>query len=90
MIYSGMYMGSVLGLTSCPYLIQHFGWPSVFYVFGATGIAWYAVWEKLVASSPDTSKVISESEKEYIQKQLPPSKVSSHGNYLLLNPNKSK
>ena len=29
-------------------LINAFGWPAVFYVFGGTGLIWVVVWELLV------------------------------------------
>lgn len=64
--YSGMYLGSVIGLLMCPTLIVQFGWQSVFYFFGALGIFWWAAWQFLTESTPEQSATISEKEKEYI------------------------
>ena len=44
LVYSGMYLGSVTGLAFSPFLIQHYGWPSVFFSFGSLGTVWIAVW----------------------------------------------
>jgi MFS family permease len=49
-VYSGMYLGSVTGLACSPTLIQRYGWPSVFWVFGSIGAVWYAVWQQYVTS----------------------------------------
>jgi len=69
-IYSGMYMGSVLGLLLCPQLIIAFGWPSVFYSFGSLGFVWWALWQFGIGSSPENCPGISESEKSYILKSI--------------------
>jgi ACS family sodium-dependent inorganic phosphate cotransporter len=44
LVYSGMYLGSVTGLAFSPLLIHKFGWPSVFYSFGALGAVWFTTW----------------------------------------------
>ncbi|GAU39476.1 hypothetical protein TSUD_159090 [Trifolium subterraneum] len=44
LVYSGMYLGSVVGLAFSPFLIQNLGWPSVFYSFGSLGSIWFAFW----------------------------------------------
>ncbi len=67
--YSGMYMGSVLGLLLCPVLIAKGGWQSVFYSFGALGAVWWALWQKFVASGPAQSRSISTREVEYLAKE---------------------
>lgn len=49
LVYSGMYLGSVTGLGFSPFLIQKFGWPSVFYSFGSLGSIWFALWLRNVS-----------------------------------------
>lgn len=49
LVYSGMYLGSVVGLAFSPLLIQKFGWPSVFYSFGSLGSIWFALWLRKVS-----------------------------------------
>ncbi|KAI3873747.1 hypothetical protein MKX03_009832 [Papaver bracteatum] len=52
LVYSGMYLGSVLGLGFSPFLIHEFGWHSVFYSFGSLGTVWVAIWLSKAHSSP--------------------------------------
>lgn len=49
LVYSGMYLGSVTGLAFSPFLINKFGWPSVFYSFGSLGSIWFALWLRKVS-----------------------------------------
>lgn len=72
--YSGMYLGSVIGLWLCPTFIVSFGWQSVFYIFGGLGFFWWAAWQWLAESSPELSKTISEREKTYIRDNTPAAK----------------
>jgi ACS family sodium-dependent inorganic phosphate cotransporter len=66
LVYSGMFVGSIVGLALSPQLIARFGWPSVFYGFGALGIAWYAAWQRHVAATPSDDPRISRAERAYI------------------------
>lgn len=40
-VYSGMFVGSMIGLAISPHMISAFSWPSVFYSFGSLGVVWY-------------------------------------------------
>ncbi|EFN57500.1 hypothetical protein CHLNCDRAFT_143059 [Chlorella variabilis] len=66
LVYSGMYTGSMLGLALSPQMIASWGWSSVFYVFGAAGLAWYAWWDRHAAASPQDDPAIDEAELRYI------------------------
>ncbi|XP_076890607.1 ascorbate transporter, chloroplastic-like [Bidens hawaiensis] len=66
LVYSGMYLGSVIGLAFSPILIQKFAWPSVFYSFGSLGSLWLAFWLTKAHSSPIEDPELSAEEKEYI------------------------
>lgn len=68
LIYSGMYLGSVVGLSLCPPLIVNLGWQSVFYIFGTLGFVWWVFWQIIATSSPQLSKVIKKDELKYILK----------------------
>ena len=50
-VYSGMYLGSVMGLAFSPSLIHTFNWPSVFFSFGSLGIVWFLMWQRFVSFS---------------------------------------
>ncbi|CAJ1819588.1 unnamed protein product [Sphenostylis stenocarpa] len=66
LVYSGMYLGSVVGLAFSPLLIQKFGWPSVFYSFGSLGSIWFALWLRKAYSSPKDDPDLGVEEKRFI------------------------
>ncbi|CAI0388786.1 unnamed protein product [Linum tenue] len=47
-VFGGLSVGSVAGLILAPALIQHYGWESVFYLFGLFGIAWFVGFQTMV------------------------------------------
>ena len=51
-LYSGIPLGTLIGLMGSGWIVQRFGWPTVFYVFGATGLLWVIVWFKQVQNDP--------------------------------------
>ncbi|KAJ7523416.1 hypothetical protein O6H91_18G050400 [Diphasiastrum complanatum] len=74
-VYSGMYLGSVLGLAFSPSLIHKFNWPSVFFSFGSLGAIWFAAWQRTAYSSPVEDPDISEEEKQLIMGGAQPKKT---------------
>ncbi|AET02044.1 anion transporter 4 [Medicago truncatula] len=66
LVYSGMYLGSVTGLGFSPFLIQKFGWPSVFYSFGSLGSIWFALWLRNAYSTPKDDPNLGDEEKRLI------------------------
>ncbi|KAG6557162.1 hypothetical protein Mapa_001089 [Marchantia paleacea] len=72
LVYSGMYLGSVIGLACSPSLIHAFGWPSVFFSFGSVGAIWFTLWQRLAFSSPADHPTISEEESKLILKSNKP------------------
>jgi MFS transporter, ACS family, solute carrier family 17 (sodium-dependent inorganic phosphate cotransporter), other len=70
-----MYLGSTVGLLSCPPLIAAYGWPSVFYFFGALGFAWWLAWQALTAPSPALSATITPAELAYISDNTEPTRA---------------
>lgn len=44
--------GTLTAIIVTPFLAVKFGWPSVFYVFGAAGVIWFAFWWFLVSDEP--------------------------------------
>eukprot|EP00271_Cylindrocystis_brebissonii_P019064 TRINITY_DN562_c0_g2_i1.p2 TRINITY_DN562_c0_g2~~TRINITY_DN562_c0_g2_i1.p2 ORF type:complete len:415 (+),score=109.32 TRINITY_DN562_c0_g2_i1:919-2163(+) len=67
LVYSGMYMGSVLGLSVSPGLIHLLGWPSVFYSFGSIGAIWFFLWQRKAFSSPEEDPNLSSSERALLE-----------------------
>eukprot|EP00798_Chlamydomonas_sp_ICE-L_P031266 gene31266-6410_t len=66
LVYSGMFLGSILGLSLSPHMILDYGWQSVFYVFGSLGVFWYMAWQKFSHSTPADDPDMSEGERTYI------------------------
>lgn len=60
-IVSGMYMGNIIGFSVSGVLAESSimvggydigGWPAVFYLFGAIGVAWFPYWAYMAYESP--------------------------------------
>lgn len=69
-IYAGGQLGTALQLMASGFIAQYWGWPAIFYVNGALGAIWTAFYVFLGSASPQTSGMISEEEKIYIQTSL--------------------
>lgn len=52
LLLSGVPIGNVVALLSSGWLVAHYGWPSAFYVFGAMGVVWVAVWIACAYDNP--------------------------------------
>ncbi|KAK7862498.1 hypothetical protein R5R35_005921 [Gryllus longicercus] len=70
--FSGSYVGTVVAMPVCGLLANTVGWPSIFYVFGALCLAWFAVWWAVVAESPEKDPRIQPDELKYLQEVLGP------------------
>ena len=66
LVYSGMYIGSMLGLGISPGICESAGWPSVFYSFGTIGVLWAAVWLFLSSRGPADDLRISPQERAFL------------------------
>ena len=58
-------------------LITHYGWPSVFYIFGGLGVVWWMFWTFRAHSTPAEDPQISKSELDFLNKNTAVSKVLS-------------
>lgn len=67
-IFGGLHVGSLLGLLVAPPIIEEFGWPVVFYLFGGIGLAWSAWFEslntKIKEEEPDLGMALGMSDDE--------------------------
>ncbi|XP_071497425.1 vesicular glutamate transporter 1-like [Diadema antillarum] len=68
--FSGSYAGAVIGMPIAGILTDYAGWPSVFYVFGAMGIIWYAFFMWIVHETPAKHPTISKEERNYIEESI--------------------
>jgi ACS family sodium-dependent inorganic phosphate cotransporter len=51
---SAIPLGTLFAVTATPFLAVAYGWPSVFYVFGAAGFVWFAFWWFLAGDRPQS------------------------------------
>ena len=49
-------IGTVLTLLTAGFIIERFGWPSVFYLFGSMGFVWVVLWAWKIPAIPDKSE----------------------------------
>lgn len=68
--YAGNYAGTVIAMPASGLLAAAYGWESVFYVFGAIGVAWLILWMIIVRKCPENDRFIKEEEKRYIVSKL--------------------
>ncbi len=47
--FTGLHIGSIVGLLAAPILIDAGGWRSLFLAFGSVGLIWYVAFESLMA-----------------------------------------
>lgn len=65
--FQGFSIGIGLTYPLCGFIINHFGWPYVFYTTGSLAMLWCIVWYLLAFNSPKEHPRISPSELEYIE-----------------------
>jgi ACS family sodium-dependent inorganic phosphate cotransporter len=49
---SAIPLGTLFAVTTTPFIALAWGWPAVFYLFGATGFVWFIFWWLLAADRP--------------------------------------
>lgn len=62
-------LGTLTAIIVTPWLAVEYGWPSVFYVFGAVGIVWFVFWYLLVADTPAVDKRMGDTERALFQQE---------------------
>lgn len=63
---AGTQAGTVLGNIICGYIGSAYGWESMFYLFGAIGLAFVIPWMLFVFDSPEHHPHITAMERSYI------------------------
>ena len=64
---SGAIMGTILALLLGGWIINAYGWPAIFYLFGASGFIWVIFWYFFVTDQPATHPTISAKEVALIE-----------------------
>ena len=59
-------MGNIVALALSGWIAFAWGWPAVFYVFGAVGVMLAVLFYLLTADSPEAHPRISQAERDYI------------------------
>ena len=70
--FSGISLGTLFALSGTGWVVGAFGWPTVFYAFGAVGFFWVAAWFWRVTNTPSEHPTISAAELEHIQRTAAP------------------
>lgn len=52
---SAIPLGTLFAVTTTPFIALAYGWPAIFYLFGATGFIWFLFWWLLAGDRPDQS-----------------------------------
>lgn len=69
--YAGAQFGTVIMLAISGYLASStMGWPGIFYISGAAGVAWSVMWFIFGGNSPVEHRTISPEERDFIENSL--------------------
>lgn len=63
LLIGGIPMGTLFALLTTGWLVDRYGWESVFYIFGGAGILWYFIWHLQGHNDPSSDPKCSEEEK---------------------------
>ena len=76
LLIGGIPIGTLLALTTTGWIIERFGWPSVFYIFGATGFIFCIAWYWLAHDDPAGDPHISPAERDMLRANTPQARDS--------------
>ncbi|KAF8071161.1 PHT4 [Scenedesmus sp. PABB004] len=83
LIYSGGQLGTIVALVTAPLIINAFGWPAVFEIFGSLGLVWIVFWQRLVSDTPPPPAPLGPAAPAKQQQQLaqgaPPAAAAAGG-----------
>lgn len=66
LLLGGIPLGTLFALMVTGWLVAQYGWPIVFYLFGATGLIWSVIWFKFTYATPEQHPSLSDSERELL------------------------
>lgn len=67
LLLSGIPLGTLFALTTSGWIVSTYGWPSVFYIFGALGFVWTALWFFQAHDDPADDPRISHDERALLE-----------------------
>lgn len=67
---AGSNVGAIICPIGVPWMFTNWGWPATFYITGATGFIWVAVWW-WIYETPEKQKKLSKEELNYIKEGQP-------------------
>jgi ACS family sodium-dependent inorganic phosphate cotransporter len=67
-LYSGIPIGTLIGLSGTGWIIGRFGWPMAFYAFGVAGLLWVIIWFQQVHDDPATDPRVGPEERALLLK----------------------
>ncbi len=76
LLIGGIPMGTLFALLVTGWLVEHFGWHSVFYIFGAVGVVWYVFWVLNAHDDPASDPRCGAAERDMLRSHAPPPKES--------------
>jgi len=71
-LISGIPLGTLFALMTTGWIVSNYGWPSVFYIFGATGFLWTAIWFFQAHNDPASDPKISTEELKLLEEVAHP------------------
>lgn len=74
---SGIPLGQVVGFIATGWMTSRYGWPLSFYVFGAIGVLWAALWIVRVRNSPVDDRHLAAAERAMLEQQTADASIRS-------------
>ncbi|MEQ8662652.1 MAG: MFS transporter, partial [Gammaproteobacteria bacterium] len=78
LLIGGIPLGTLFALMTTGWIVQQFGWPAVFYVFGVAGIAWCILWYFLAHDDPARDPRCAPAERAMLARHAPEPGASPH------------
>ena len=72
LLISGIPLGTLFALMTTGWIVSTYGWSSVFYIFGATGFLWTAIWFFQARDNPADDPKVSHEELALLQEHAHP------------------
>ncbi len=87
LLFTGIPIGTVLGLSGSGWLVGHLGWSAAFYGFGVIGFIWAFWWFRDIRNDPATDGRVDAAERALLPAPAPASATAQRVAYrrLLLN-----